>query len=40
MLGKEAARLGVGKDVRRLLSLFYADDGFFASRDSTLCQES
>ncbi len=32
LLGAEAARLGCGKDVRRFLSLFYADNGVVATR--------
>jgi len=40
-LGVEAARVGLSEeDVRKLLALFYADDGVLASRDAARLQSS
>ena len=40
MLGPEAAASGYGKELRRLMAIFYADDALLASRDPELLQES
>ena len=39
-LGEEAARSGIGYELRSLLPAFYADDGLLASRDPVLLQQA
>jgi len=40
ILGPHAATHGYGKDVRKLMATFYADDALMASRDPAMLQES
>ena len=40
MLGAEAAEHGYGEELRKILTIFYADDALLASRDPALLQEA